>query len=134
MNRGIASEILRNFSLNMRPSGPMKRPTRRTALLTRPALALGVGLLQAAAFPKIGVDWLAWLAPGLLMMLWLGQTGSNAFRIGYCAGLAHYLLSLYWLLFISMPAKPVGAWLAVSAVLAFYTAAWTWLCWRAVPV
>ncbi len=112
----------------------MKKPARRSALLTRSALALGVGLLQAAAFPKIGFDWLAWLAPGMLMMLWLGQTGPNAFRIGYCAGLAHYLLSLYWLLFIPLPAKAVAAWLAVSAVLALYTASWTWLCWRTSPV
>src|SRR5258708_39654844 len=118
----------------MQPSGLMKKPTRRSALLTRFALALGVGLLQAAAFPRIGMDWLAWLAPGMLMMLWLGQSGPNAFRIGYCAGLAHYLLSLHWLLFIPLPAKAVAAWLAVSAVLALYTASWTWLCWRTSPV
>ncbi|PWU17037.1 MAG: apolipoprotein N-acyltransferase [Verrucomicrobia bacterium] len=111
----------------------MKQRARRSGLLTRCALALGVGILQAAAFPNIGIDWLAWLAPGLLMALWLGQTGSSAFRIGYCAGLGHYFVSLYWLLLIPLPAKAVAAWIAVSAVLALYTASWSWLCWRTFP-
>src|SRR5436190_24261655 len=90
---------------------------------------MGVGLLQAAAFPKIGLSWIAWLAPGLLLILSSAQKkGAKAFRIGYCAGLAHYLLSLYWLLLIPLPMKAVAAWLAVSAVLALYTGCWTWLC------
>ena len=96
---------------------------------------MSVGLLQAAAFPKIGLSWLAWLAPGLLLILSSGQkTGAKAFWIGYCAGLAHYLLSLYWLLLIPLAMKAVAAWLAVSAVLALYTGCWTWLCYRSFPL
>lgn len=95
---------------------------------------MGVGLLQAAAFPKIGLSWLAWLAPGLLLVLSSGQkTGAKACWIGYCSGLAHYLLSLYWLLLIPLPIKAVAAWLAVSGVLALYTGCWTWICWRTFP-
>ena len=58
----------------------------------------------------------------------LSQPPLRAFRIGYYAGLTHYLLSLYWLLLIPLPAHAVAAWLAVSAVLALYTGAWTWFC------
>jgi apolipoprotein N-acyltransferase len=70
----------------------------------------------------------------LLIILALRQNnGGNAFRIGYCAGLAHYLLSLYWLLLIPLPVKAVLAWLAVSAILALYSGCWTWLGWKTFP-
>jgi apolipoprotein N-acyltransferase len=112
----------------------LKKPALPFELITTSLLAIGAGLLQASAFPKIHIDWLAWLAPGLLLILALGQkTAGKAFRIGYCAGLAHYLLSLYWLLLIPLPVKAIMAWLAVSAILALYHACWTWLCWRAFP-
>src|SRR5439155_7729443 len=56
----------------------------------------------------------------------------EAFRLGYVAGLAYYLTSLYWLLLIpyrwhSIPLGPAAGWLALSAYLALYPAAWVWL-------
>ena len=111
----------------------MKQPTLRGVLPLRYVLACIVGLLHASAFPTIGLSWMAWLTPGLLMILCLGQKGSTAFRIGYCAGLTHYLLSLYWLLLIPIPVKAIAAWVAVSAVLALYTGLWTWICSRIFP-
>jgi apolipoprotein N-acyltransferase len=112
----------------------LKIPALSSALIKNSLLAMVVGLLQASAFPKIGIDWVGWVAPGLLFILGLGQnTGGKAFRIGYCAGLAHYLLSLYWLLLIPLPVKAILAWLAVSAILALYSGCWTWLCWKTFP-
>jgi len=54
-----------------------------------------------------------------------GKGGAEAFRIGYVAGLAHWLASLYWLLLIpyswhSIPIGPAAGWLALSAFLALY--------------
>ena len=58
--------------------------------------------------------------------------GADSFRIGYVAGLAHYLASLYWLLLIpyrwhSIPLGPAAGWLALGAFLALYPATWVWL-------
>src|SRR5262245_47026029 len=62
----------------------------------------------------------------------LGKSGWESFRIGYVAGLAHYLASLYWLLLIpyrwhSLPLGPAAGWLALSAFVALYPATWVWL-------
>ena len=90
------------------------------------------GLLLAASLPKIGMAGLAWIAPGLILAAALGKHGWESFRIGYVAGLAHYLASLYWLLWIpyrwhSIPLGPAAGWLSLSAYLALYPAMWVWL-------
>ena len=95
-------------------------------------LALAAGLLLAASFPRIGLAGFAWIAPGLLLAAALGRPGAESFRLGYVAGLAHYLASLYWLLLIpyrwhSLPLGPACGWLALSAYLALFPAAWVWL-------
>ena len=86
-----------------------------------------VGLLLAISFPNIGVAGLAWIAPGLLLALAIGRPGGERFRIGYFAGLAHYLASLYWLLLIPVRGFPILGWVALSAFLALYPATWVWL-------
>ena len=93
---------------------------------------MGAGLLLAASFPKIGIAGFAWIAPGLVLLAALGTRGGECFCIGYVAGLAHYLASLYWLLLIpyrwhSIPLDPAAGWLALSAFLALYPATWVWL-------
>jgi apolipoprotein N-acyltransferase len=108
----------------------------------RYSAAILAGLLLAAAFPNaifrnVGVAGFAWIAPGLILFSALGLNGKKAFRIGYVAGLAHYLASLYWLLLIPVPwtwawAKVLG-WLALAAYLALYPATWVWLCWKIYP-
>jgi apolipoprotein N-acyltransferase len=98
------------------------------------ALALCAGLLLACAFPNIGVAGLAWAAPAALLAVAIGVEGRRAFRLGYVAGLAHYLASLYWLLNIPvMKLAPITAWLALSGFLALYPALWVWLCWKMYP-
>ncbi len=102
--------------------------------LARYALAVAAGLLLAASFPQPGIASLAWIAPGLILFSGIGLSGGRALRLGYAAGLAHYLFSLRWLLFIPFPVGAVAGWLALSAYLALYPAVWVWLCWRFYPV
>jgi len=89
--------------------------------------AIGAGLLLTAAFPKIGVAGFAWIAPGLMIAAAQGKRGADAFRVGYVAGLAHFLSSLYWLLLMPAVGFPILAWLALAAYLALYPALWVWL-------
>ncbi len=101
-------------------------------LRSRYLLAIGAGLLWAASFPNIGVAGFAWVAPGLIIAAALGTTGGESFRLGYVAGLAHYLTMLYWLLLIpyrwhGIPFGPGLGWLALGAFLALFPATWTWL-------
>jgi apolipoprotein N-acyltransferase len=55
------------------------------------------GLLLTASFPKIGIDWLAWFALVPLLYGLREQSAGGGFRIGFIAGLSHYLTLLYWL-------------------------------------
>ncbi|HEX4645831.1 MAG TPA: apolipoprotein N-acyltransferase [Verrucomicrobiae bacterium] len=103
----------------------------------RHLLAIVAGLFWAASFPKIGIAGLAWIAPGLMLLAAIGKRGGQAFRIGYAAGMAFYLASLYWLLLIPVPLAdvwgPILGWLALAAFLALYPATWVWACWRLFP-
>jgi apolipoprotein N-acyltransferase len=86
-----------------------------------------LGLLWGAAYPKWEVAGLAWVLPGGLMVLVV--SGSKAaFRLGYLTGFTAFLISLSWLLYIPFPAGAVAGWVALSAYLALYPAAWGWFC------
>ena len=86
--------------------------------------------MLALSFQKTNIAGFAWIAPALILFI---ARGENGFRLGYLAGLAHYLISLSWLLKISEslqgPAKfyPVLGWIALAAYLALYPAAWGWI-------
>jgi apolipoprotein N-acyltransferase len=90
-------------------------------------LAIGAGLLLTAAFPKIGIAGCAWVAPAILIAAAHGKRGGDAFRVGYVAGLAHFLSSLYWLLLIPVTGFPILGWVSLSAFIALYPAVWVWL-------
>jgi len=96
-------------------------------------LAITAGLLLAAAFPKLGLAGLAWLAPGLLLMAGMGLRGGAAFRVGYAGGLAFYLGALHWLLFIPLSFTPIIGWLSLAVYLAIYPGLWVWLGWKLYP-
>ena len=68
-----------------------------------------------------------------MLVLGAGQPGSAVFRIGFCAGLGNFLLSLYWLLLIPMRVYGAAAWLALSIYQALFYGAWCWVCWRCFP-
>ncbi len=98
---------------------------------SRYLLAVFAGLVWTCAFPKIGLAGFAWVAPGLIAAAALGTRGAEAFRVGYMAGLAHYLSMLYWLLLIpyrwqGIPLGPALGWLVLSAFLALFTGLWVW--------
>ncbi|MCI0743855.1 MAG: hypothetical protein L0Y58_00465, partial [Verrucomicrobia subdivision 3 bacterium] len=99
----------------------------------RYALAATGGLLLAAAFPKIGLAGLGWIAPGILLASGLGAAPWAAFRSGFVGGFAFFLAALYWLLLIPVPVAPIVGWLALSAFLSLYSGLWVWLVWRACP-
>jgi apolipoprotein N-acyltransferase len=89
--------------------------------------AFGAGLLLTAAFPKIGIAGLAWIAPALLLFAAHGKNSGDAFRTGYVAGFSFWLTSLYWLLLIPVTGFPILGWIALSAFVALYFGIWTWL-------
>ncbi|MHB1307924.1 MAG: apolipoprotein N-acyltransferase [Limisphaerales bacterium] len=93
----------------------------------RPVLAIIAGLALALAFPLPGWSGLAWIAPGLLLGAVAGAAPGRAFRLGYLAGLVHFLTSLRWLLNIPFPIGATAGWLALSAYLALFPAAWACL-------
>ena len=101
-------------------------------LRNRYLAAIVAGLLLTGGFPKIDIAGCAWIAPGLMAVAALGKAGAERWRIGYVAGLAHYLSMLDRLLFIpyrwnGIPFGPALGWIALSAFVALFTAAWVWL-------
>ena len=105
----------------------LKNLAGQLLLRSRYPLAIVAGLALAAAFLEINLAGLAWVGPALILGAAWGRSGGDAFRIGYVAGLAHYLASLYWLLLIPVTGYPILGWVALSAYLALYPAAWVWL-------
>jgi apolipoprotein N-acyltransferase len=110
----------------------VNRLALKSLFRSRYPIAILAGLLLAASFPNISVAGFAWLAPGLIFAASLGSRGGEAFRVGYLAGLTHYLVSLYWLLNIpyrwhSIPVGPAAGWLALSAFMALFPGIWNWL-------
>lgn len=85
------------------------------------------GFALAAAYPGINLAGAAWVAPGLILACAYDQTGGRAWRIGYVAGLAHWLALLSWLLQIPVIGFPILGWLALAAFMAIYPAFWVWL-------
>ena len=90
----------------------------RSFIKSRYPWAVVAGLLLAVSFPKISIAGLAWVAPGVILFSAIATPGRQAFRIGYVAGLAHYLASLYWLLLIPVAWFPILGWIALSGFLA----------------
>lgn len=89
--------------------------------------------MLAASFRTMNLVWLAWFIPGGVLLLGLNQTPKTVFRLGWFAGLGHYLATLHWLLQIPMPLHAVASWLSLSVYLALFPAAWCWVCWRCFP-
>src|SRR5690606_2642963 len=100
----------------------------QSLIRSRYTFAILSGLILASAFPNVGIAGFAWLAPALILASALGTDGRKSFRIGYVAGFAHYLASLYWLLCIPVRGFPILGWIALSAFLSLFPASWTWLC------
>lgn len=120
------------------PPNPASSPAllgllRHELLHWRAVLAVLAGAVLALAFPLPGWSGFAWLGPGLILVAALGAPPGRGFRLGYLAGLVHYLVSLGWLLNIPFPAGAVAGWLGLSAYMALYPALWVWICGRLLP-
>jgi apolipoprotein N-acyltransferase len=99
---------------------------------SRYLIAVISGVLLALSFPKLGVAGFAWVAPALMVAAAANRRGAERFRIGYVAGLGHYLTALYWLLHIpydwhGIPVGPAAGWLALGAFLSLFIGLWVWL-------
>jgi apolipoprotein N-acyltransferase len=99
---------------------------------TRAALAVTSGLALAAAFPKLDLNLLAWIAFIPLLYALEGESPRSVFRYSWLQGFACYTGSLYWVVITLHNFASVRIVLAVlplillAAVLAVYTAVAFW--------
>ena len=105
----------------------MKNSATQFLLHNRCFHAALAGLVLAAAFPNYNIAGLAWIAPALILVCAEGKPSRESLRIGYVAGIAFWLPTLSWLLEIPVTGFPILGWVALSAFLAIYPAAWVWL-------
>jgi apolipoprotein N-acyltransferase len=95
---------------------------------TNMMLAALSGLLLTGAFPKIGLEWLAWFALVPLLAAIANLSARGSFRIGFITGLVHYLSLLYWVVPVMRTYGYLPLYLSVvilflfAAVLAFFPA------------
>lgn len=94
---------------------------------SRYLLAMIGGLLLSLSFPNASIAGLAWIAPAFIIAASIGKAGADTFRIGYIAGLTHWLASLYWLLLIPVTGYPILGWIALCGFIALFPAAWVWI-------
>jgi len=84
-------------------------------------LAASSGLMLTAAFPNLQLSWLAWfgLVPLLAAIRDCGV--KKSFKLGFSAGLIHYLTLIYWLAY-TMRTYGYLPWPVCIAVLIFFSA------------
>lgn len=99
----------------------------------RCGLALLAGVLFAIALPKFDLAGASWIAPGVLLLATFGAPPGLRFRIGFIAGFVQQLIVLYWLLYIPVAFMPIVGWIAMSAYLGLFPAAWACACWSFFP-
>jgi len=95
---------------------------------TRAALAVISGLALAAAFPKVDLSLLAWIALVPLLYAIEGESPRRVFFYAWIQGFACYVASVYWIAitlhsFTSLPVyQAIAPMLLLAAVLALFTA------------
>jgi len=106
--------------------------TERSAAL-RSVLAVASGLMSAVAFPPWDLGWAAFIALVPLLLALDGSDSGEAAWLGYVAGVAFYLATIWWVIntmttYGRMPLPlSIGVLLLLCGVLAGYTAAFAWL-------
>ncbi len=112
----------------------MNRKTTGRGARARPwALAVLSGLVSAAAFPPWDLGWLAYVGWVPLLVSLRGARGREAAGLGYTAGLAFYLATIWWVIntmttYGRLPlALSLAALVLLCGVLAAYTAVFAWL-------
>ena len=74
---------------------------------------------MTGAFPKIGLDWLAWFALVPLLFAIRNQSAGSSFRLGFISGLCHFLSLLYWLVPVMRTYGYLPAYLSVLILFLF---------------
>ncbi len=111
----------------------------RSRAIADVGLALLSGLMLTAAFPKIGLSWLAWVALVPLLACTGRVPAGRSFRLGFLAGLAHYLTLCYWLVATMQTYGGLPVYLSVpllvllSAYLSLFIGAFAWSVHRLCP-
>jgi apolipoprotein N-acyltransferase len=110
-------------------SAARDEPPRHPAPWRARAAALAAGALPVAAFPRLGLDLLAWVAlVPVLLLIRSARTGREAADRGWWFGAGLLTCALYWL------APNIGPGLVLVAVVAgALWAPWghlVWACWR----
>ncbi len=82
----------------------------------RAAWALLSGLLLTAAFPDIGLEWMAWVALAPLLLAIRDRRPGAAFRLGFMAGFVHYATLVYWVVHTMRTYGHLPLYLAVPAL------------------
>ena len=82
-------------------------------------LAALSGLLLTGAFPKIGWDWLIWLALMPLLFAIKDMPPRPAFRLGFITGLIHFMTLLYWLVPVMRTYGYLPAYLSIAVLCLF---------------
>ncbi len=106
---------------------------RPAVAVWRAGVAVGSGLLSAAAFPRWDFGWLAFVGWVPLLVCLLDARPAEAGRLGFLAGLAFYLATIWWVvntmtIYGRMPlVLSLVALLLLSGVLAGYVAVFAWL-------
>ena len=88
---------------------------------THMLLAAVSGLLLTGSFPKVGLDWLAWFALVPLLLALANLSVRESFRIGFIAGLFHYLTLLYWVVPVMQTYGYLPWYLSVAILFLFAT-------------
>ena len=94
---------------------PARMSTRFQTWLRRGAAILS-GLLLAMAFPPVEWGALAFVALVPLLLAVRGEGVGSAFRLGWLAGVAFWLPTVFWLHHVSW-----GGWVGLAFYCAFYT-------------
>ena len=87
------------------------------------------GTLLAVSFPKFYQAWLAWLAPGFILLAVHGSSPRQIIWKGLIAGFGNYLVSLSWMLATPSLIKAFVGYLVVCAIQSGYLAIWCCVCW-----
>jgi apolipoprotein N-acyltransferase len=97
------------------------------------------GLMLTGAFPGVGLPWLAWVALVPLLICLGRLPAAKSFRMGFVAGLIHYLTLCYWLVHTMQTYGGLPVYLSVpllfllAAYLALFTAGFALLVNRLCP-
>lgn len=62
--------------------------------------AVASGLLLTISFPPFQADWLAWISLVPLLKAMENRSSGDAFRLGYLAGIIHFMTLMYWIVFV----------------------------------